>query len=587
METKEQKRSVFALEQLDQQFGKQIDEESANFIMGVPTMILMNGLGQTLAFLLSKKDSDKHNNVYCILRNWLQKQQGDLASQSDLEFLTKFSSLEQNQYLTAQHEALALLQWVKRYAPGLLRKRNQLTIIREGKMDFIPIPETQQELLKSGVAPNYSLYFQRMTQWHQDNQTKIESKYLAEKIRTRDKIKEIYDSSIIKLRNHASVCFGLEAGLALDRLHRNQLELLMDICNKGGFFLEFKAKLISPFISGLGATHPTETGMILDRNTGLPYLPASGIKGVMRLACALILAEQDPNRVKPGENEESGQWVINDREPLLRKYFGDTATDAKDGVRGQLVFLDAFPVQVPELRPDIMNPHYQTYYQGINNPNFRGPVDDEDPIPVKFLTVKQGTEFFFRIFALPLAEGSVVERDFGDTDRNFLIEVMRKAMTELGMGAKTSVGYGHFAQLEENSAAIRRKIVQEKERKEKEQQEAKLKEAQEEAERQRQVAAEQVKMEKQQAQQVYQEALASAEGIDKDILLMQRGDEQLAIQFYDRYFKNLPVLNDQKQYELATQINIHFKKGGKKEKPNKQERKQKLNSLIDQYKKEH
>jgi CRISPR type III-B/RAMP module-associated protein Cmr5 len=34
-------------------------KETANFIVEMPTMILTNGLGQTLAFLLTKKEKEK------------------------------------------------------------------------------------------------------------------------------------------------------------------------------------------------------------------------------------------------------------------------------------------------------------------------------------------------------------------------------------------------------------------------------------------------------------------------------------------------------------------------------------------------
>ncbi|WP_353805649.1 type III-B CRISPR module-associated protein Cmr5, partial [Desulfobacter sp.] len=45
MQTKEQKRSQFALEQISRHFNDRVDPETANFIVGMPTMILTNGLG--------------------------------------------------------------------------------------------------------------------------------------------------------------------------------------------------------------------------------------------------------------------------------------------------------------------------------------------------------------------------------------------------------------------------------------------------------------------------------------------------------------------------------------------------------------
>lgn len=110
--TKEQQRSAFAL----QRTGAEISSEHANFIVGTPTMILTNGIAQTMAFLLSKRD-EKTMRVFNILKEWLSLEIGALQGNgNDQQFLTRFAGLEQNDYLRAQQESLALLQWLKRYA---------------------------------------------------------------------------------------------------------------------------------------------------------------------------------------------------------------------------------------------------------------------------------------------------------------------------------------------------------------------------------------------------------------------------------------------------------------------------------------
>ena len=117
MQTKEQKRSQFALEQITAHFQDRVDEETANFIVGMPTMILTNGLGQSMAFLLSKKDPQgKYGRVFDIIRTWLEQDFQALCAPSKMEFLRQFSKLDQSVYLTAQKETLAVLQWLKRYA---------------------------------------------------------------------------------------------------------------------------------------------------------------------------------------------------------------------------------------------------------------------------------------------------------------------------------------------------------------------------------------------------------------------------------------------------------------------------------------
>jgi CRISPR-associated protein Cmr5 len=87
----------------------------------LPSYILANGLGQTLAFLKAKgegRPGDEHEVLYQHLAEWLQKQLhigGDL-----LEWLANTATSQQ--YRLATMEALALLQWLKRFAEAELPK---------------------------------------------------------------------------------------------------------------------------------------------------------------------------------------------------------------------------------------------------------------------------------------------------------------------------------------------------------------------------------------------------------------------------------------------------------------------------------
>lgn len=120
MLSKEQKRSKYALERLEKL--DKIDKDLANFIVGTPTMILQNGFGQTMAFLLSKgngKDkNEKHNFVFHTIVGWSNRAfDGSLEIKTDKNgFLNSISELDQSDYITLQEETLKLLQWLKRYA---------------------------------------------------------------------------------------------------------------------------------------------------------------------------------------------------------------------------------------------------------------------------------------------------------------------------------------------------------------------------------------------------------------------------------------------------------------------------------------
>ena len=117
MENIQQERAKFAIEQLENISSNQvIDKDTATFIVGTPNMILSNGIGQTLAFLLAKTDKEK--KVYRILKNWICKKYANLGftDKSDMDFIKTFCTLKQDKYLEIQRECLRLCEWLKRYA---------------------------------------------------------------------------------------------------------------------------------------------------------------------------------------------------------------------------------------------------------------------------------------------------------------------------------------------------------------------------------------------------------------------------------------------------------------------------------------
>jgi len=309
-------------------------------------------------------------------------------------------------------------------------------------MKIVPIPTEQMELLAQGKEGNAALFFSRMTSWNGLGAGKgLEPKFQAG---TDHKGRAIMDASIVELGDGLNLRLPFSQPV-LAAIHARQTAVLATAVTRDVLVWEFRARLKSPYVSGLGSGHPTETGMILDRNSGLPYIPASAVKGVLRLACALHIAETEPGSVVP-DRKDSGQVEIRDDHPVLCRYFGDTDTGKPDGVRGQLVFLDAFPANVPTIRPDIMNPHFGSYYAGK-----QGPLETENPIPVKFLTVAAGTEFIFRCFVSPVpgndqAAPDSLLRPFDVTDIRTVAALFTRACTQLGFGGKTSIGYGRFDQ---------------------------------------------------------------------------------------------------------------------------------------------
>ena len=112
-----QQRAQFCLEQL-KKLDTAIRKDFKPFTAGLPAMILQNGFGQALAFLVAKSSDDgldKHKAAFQIMTAWL-KQRGLLTGNSAGEYLENIALMDQRDYLHAQRETLAMLEWLKRYA---------------------------------------------------------------------------------------------------------------------------------------------------------------------------------------------------------------------------------------------------------------------------------------------------------------------------------------------------------------------------------------------------------------------------------------------------------------------------------------
>jgi CRISPR-associated protein Cmr6 len=146
---------------------------------------------------------------------------------------------------------------------------------------------------------------------------------------------------------------------------------------------------------------------------GLPYIPASTIKGVVR---SHILSEYFDHK----ENE-----ALKDK--IFVEFFGNQKQ------AGKIIFLDAFPSSPPEITPDVMNPHYGDYYS-----EKKPPADYLTPNPIFFLTVKKTT---FDFYLLAKKNSSLLKKSLGDKKIN---DWLKSALHHHGIGAKTAVGYGYF-----------------------------------------------------------------------------------------------------------------------------------------------
>ena len=199
------------------------------------------------------------------------------------------------------------------------------------------------------------------------------------------------------------------------------------------------ASLVSPLIVGLGNEHPSEKGFRFDWTLGIPMIPASSIKGVVRLAFLVNQLNSFDNPHDP-RLIEFLQAIAQDNnlpEPA-RSFFGSGGD--KTALRGSVIFLDAYPETLPRLKAEIMNCHYPEYL----NEGKRGPTEDQNPNPQRYWAVdpylenRKRLNFVFRF----LVHRTIAD----DSDRNELFcKAVHEALQAHGLGAKTAVGHGRFA----------------------------------------------------------------------------------------------------------------------------------------------
>lgn len=157
---------------------------------------------------------------------------------------------------------------------------------------------------------------------------------------------------------------------------------------------------------GLGADSVLETSITLHRTYGTPYIPGSALKG---------LAAHYARNYLEG-------WDI--KSPAYEELFGTTDQS------GCVDFYDALYIpqsgfQGQALWADIITVHHKEYYEGKN----QAPADWDSPTPINFLT----------------ATGKYLVAIGGEeTWVNIAYEILGHALYELGVGAKTSSGYGRM-----------------------------------------------------------------------------------------------------------------------------------------------
>lgn len=213
------------------------------------------------------------------------------------------------------------------------------------------------------------------------------------------------------------------------------------------------------------------SGLCLDRLSGLPFVPGSAVKGCTRRTALRLLFEAKTTEARldllariasvfgwaetewsedvdsEGYPASDLRWACQEdwdriRIEVQRRLFGERFPDRPFGpdawrgllasAAGRVDFLASFPWQSPspDLELEVLTCHHPRYY--AEGGRSGEATDTEDPIPVVFPAVAPGHVFAFALRSSD-AEATRSARDW-----------LRIGLSDFGLGAKTAAGYGWF-----------------------------------------------------------------------------------------------------------------------------------------------
>ena len=186
----------------------------------------------------------------------------------------------------------------------------------------------------------------------------------------------------------------------------------------------------SGYTHGIASDEDVKTGFYFDHTTGLPLIPGSSVKGVLRSLFGLA----QKNRTERYKEEKTAfiRELLNDEsidvDALAKEIFEgiDARTQKPLPIYQRDRFYDATIVAVENgelIQEDYITPHKEPL---------------KNPIPIKIIKVAGGVSFRFD-FDLQDSIITAVQKEL----------LFAKLLQFSGIGAKTNVGYGQFEEWSE------------------------------------------------------------------------------------------------------------------------------------------
>lgn len=206
-------------------------------------------------------------------------------------------------------------------------------------------------------------------------------------------------------------------------------------------YVGFSIKMRDKFAIGLSnyTTYSNKLSTVLHPLYGIPYIPSSAIKGLLRhVWIRENCHEKIKELMKEKKYEETKIETIlmdnldTDQKQEYINWFG-MGRDNKDTQRGKLIFFDgALGDENQSMIEDVITPHYSDYYNSMGE---KGPTDDQGNNIIN-TNVLRGANF--NVFIGNLTK----EAEFWNRTLEPLTDLVTKAFTHYGIGAYTSKGYG-------------------------------------------------------------------------------------------------------------------------------------------------
>ncbi|WCF09279.1 type III-B CRISPR module RAMP protein Cmr6 [Paenibacillus thiaminolyticus] len=180
--------------------------------------------------------------------------------------------------------------------------------------------------------------------------------------------------------------------------------------------IQLKYEPADKLLLGIGALSPYSNILLMTLHPvyGIPYIPSSSLKGAVR-HCWI------QEKYEGNESEAL-------KDALFVRCFG-TGAENEDAVAGQLIFFDAFPATSYTIVLDVQTPHFKEYYETKGE---KQPTDAISPVPI-FIPAVTKTKFTIFIGAA---------KELSEEEESTVCEMVKKTLSEYGLGAKTALGYG-------------------------------------------------------------------------------------------------------------------------------------------------